>query len=196
MLFSALLWRRLKYRSLEIITYPLLVIVVLVLLVTRVHYIIDIVGGAVFALWINRFLLPRVQWFDYIFTCIYNGIRHVYTCMRAAVDWSASVCVFRILWLKVVNIMMIEGAFRHWLARQRSWRRVSGKWQGCPAQMHIIFNTKLSCWIASHPSLGIWLKMLTIAPFLSSWKKIRWDFPAPSPSADLHSLLETLRSWA
>jgi hypothetical protein len=86
MLFSALLWRRLKYRPLEMATYPLLVIVVLVLLVTRVHYVIDIIGGAVFALWIDRFLLPRVDWFDYLFTCIYNGIRHVYKGMRAAVS--------------------------------------------------------------------------------------------------------------
>lgn len=67
------------------VTYPLLVIVVLVLLITRVHYIIDIVGGVVFTLWIDRFLLPRVVWFDYLFTCLYNGIKWAYTILKGGV---------------------------------------------------------------------------------------------------------------
>jgi hypothetical protein len=86
MLFSALFWRRLKYKKLEMITYPLMVMVVLVLLVTRVHYIIDVVGGAIFTLWIDRFLLPKVVWFDYTFTCIYHGIMKTYSALRAAVS--------------------------------------------------------------------------------------------------------------
>lgn len=86
MLFSALLWRRLEYRLLEVVTYPLLVIVVLVLLITRVHYIIDIVGGVVFTLWINRFLLPRVAWFDYLFTCLYDAIKWIYISLPRVVS--------------------------------------------------------------------------------------------------------------
>lgn len=86
MLFSALLWRRLGYRILEVVTYPLLVIVVMVLLITRVHYVIDIVGGVVFTLWIDRFLLPRVAWFDYLFSCFYNGIKWIYTSLRRGVS--------------------------------------------------------------------------------------------------------------
>jgi hypothetical protein len=67
-------------------TYPLLVGVVIVLIVTRVHYFIDVAGGAIFTLWIDRFLLPKVIWFDYAFTCIYRGLRQAYASLRAAVS--------------------------------------------------------------------------------------------------------------
>lgn len=86
MLYSVLLWRQLGYRKLEIVTYPLMVGVVLVLIITRVHYAIDIVGGVVFALWINRFVLAKLAWFDYLFTCIYRVIMQIIAVLRASVS--------------------------------------------------------------------------------------------------------------
>lgn len=70
----------------ELLTYPLLAIVVLVLLITRVHYIVDVIGGAVFALWIDRFLLPKVIWFDYAFTCIYKVLMQGYVFVRGRIN--------------------------------------------------------------------------------------------------------------
>ena len=70
----------------ELLTYPLLAIVVLVLLITRVHYIIDVIGGAVFALWIDRFLLPKMKWFDYAFTCIYKILMQGYAFVRERIN--------------------------------------------------------------------------------------------------------------
>ncbi len=73
MLLSALLWKRLNYKRMYLISLILLFYVVLVLLITRVHYIIDIIGGAIFALWIDRYVLPYVKYFDYFFTVIYRS---------------------------------------------------------------------------------------------------------------------------
>lgn len=70
----------------QLLTYPLLAIVVIVLLITRVHYIVDVIGGAVFALWIDRFLLPKVIWFDYAFTCIYKVLMQGYALVRGRIN--------------------------------------------------------------------------------------------------------------
>ena len=70
----------------EWLTYPLLVMVVLVLLITRVHYVIDVIGGAVFALWIDRFMLPQVVCFDYAFTCIYRVLMKGYNLLRESMN--------------------------------------------------------------------------------------------------------------
>lgn len=86
MLFSALLWRRLGYKKMEVATYPMVIAVVLALLITRVHYIIDIVGGIIFTLWIDKYVLPKVIWLDYLFTCIYNWIMQAYAYLRAVVS--------------------------------------------------------------------------------------------------------------
>jgi hypothetical protein len=82
MLFSALFWGRLKYRKMEGASYVLMSVVVAALLVTRVHYIIDIVGGAIFTLWFEKYLLAQVKYFDYIFTCFYRGGVSFYRLVR------------------------------------------------------------------------------------------------------------------
>ena len=86
MIFSILFWRRLKYRKMELFSYVFLVIVVFVLIVTRVHFIIDIIGGAIFAIWIEKYLLAKIAYFDYVFTCIYHALISFYTYVKIALS--------------------------------------------------------------------------------------------------------------
>lgn len=86
MIFSILFWRRLNYKKMELCSYFFLAIVVFVLIVTRVHFIIDVIGGAIFAIWIEKYLLARVAYFDYLFTCIYRALIFFYTYVKIALS--------------------------------------------------------------------------------------------------------------
>ena len=86
MIFSILFWRRLKYKRMELCSYAFLAIVIFVLIVTRVHFTIDIIGGAIFALWIEKYLLAKIAYFDYIFTCIYHALIFFYTYVKIALS--------------------------------------------------------------------------------------------------------------
>lgn len=72
MLFCCIYWGRLKLPVLAWFSRLGLVFVILVLLATRVHYIIDVVAAVIFSLQIDRFLLVHSHWFDKLFTVIYN----------------------------------------------------------------------------------------------------------------------------
>jgi len=53
------------------------VFVVLVLISTKVHYSIDIVGAVIFTLWMNKYVLSYLAYFDYVFSCICYGLENI-----------------------------------------------------------------------------------------------------------------------
>ncbi len=72
MFFCSLWWKQLGHQWIFRISLLLTIFVVLVLLSTRVHYSIDIIGGVFFTLWIRRFLLPHVKYFDLFWSTLFN----------------------------------------------------------------------------------------------------------------------------
>lgn len=59
------------------ISLVMTVYVVLVLLATRVHYSIDIVGAVVFTLWMEVYIGRYVKYFDMFFSCIFEGMERI-----------------------------------------------------------------------------------------------------------------------
>ncbi len=56
----------------QLLTKILTVFVVFSLIITRVHYSIDIVAAVIFTLWMNTFLLKKVIYFDKFFSYFYH----------------------------------------------------------------------------------------------------------------------------
>lgn len=59
-----------------------MIVVIIYLITTRVHYTIDIVGGALFSLWINKYIVTRVIYLDTLFTWILFGLFKIYSLFK------------------------------------------------------------------------------------------------------------------
>lgn len=77
-MFCVLFWGDLKSYKMKIFSIISMAIVVMGLVVTRVHFTIDIIGGAIFALWLYRYALKQVKIFDLAFTYLYHAVTNGY----------------------------------------------------------------------------------------------------------------------
>ena len=71
MIYSYFLWGELKYPKMQLVTKLLTICVIFNLIVTRVHYSIDIVAAVIFTLWMKTSLLKNIIYFDKVFSYFY-----------------------------------------------------------------------------------------------------------------------------
>jgi hypothetical protein len=72
----------LRYRRIRILAIISLMYMANMLLVTKVHYSIDIVAGIIFALWFYRLSERITYYLDYVFTLPKVGVGKVVACVR------------------------------------------------------------------------------------------------------------------
>lgn len=96
MLFCILWWHKLKYQSLKWMSIIGLAQVIVVLIGTRVHYTIDILGAIIFANWLNWILRFNIIYFDQCFSAIlrfifwsFNSVK-VRIILRCSQSWRFS----------------------------------------------------------------------------------------------------------
>lgn len=68
----------LDIKSLAILAFLSLLFMMNLLLITKVHYVIDIVGGLIMAVWFYRLSIRIVIYFDKLLTLPYDGVKWIY----------------------------------------------------------------------------------------------------------------------
>lgn len=68
----------LDIKSLAILAFVSLLFMMNLLLITKVHYVIDIAGGLIMAVWYFRLSTRIIIYFDKLLTLPYNGVKWIY----------------------------------------------------------------------------------------------------------------------
>ena len=80
-------WNNLNKKWLSRISYVLTIFVVFTLIASRVHYIIDVVGAIAFTLWIDKFILPKVVYFDKFWTFLLTLMAKLIQYIKSRYFW-------------------------------------------------------------------------------------------------------------
>ena len=68
----------LNIKSLAILAFVSLLFMMNLLLITKVHYVIDIAGGLIMAVWYFRLSTRILIYFDKLLTLPYDGVKWIY----------------------------------------------------------------------------------------------------------------------